>query len=303
MAANYQRYLTPGLPGVEGHPQEAAGARRSASAPYSSWMRGSRPVRESVWDRLAPAYGNVEPDHFAEFAWRLVQLVQVAPAAAVLDLACGAGAVASVVTAAAPSARLAAVDLSADMLRRAADDIFSHRGFGMAAMNAQSLAFRGRVFDMVLCGSALDSFLDPGQAVAEAYRVLRPAGILGLWVAPRWWWQGDARWDWHDHLVADLGVDVGNVPPELGGPRALGELIQAAGFHDMQVRVDVLGLRFPDASGWWRWAWSHGFRQVLERLSCDQLTLYRDTAFEQIGNAGIDGRMEALIATAARPED
>jgi SAM-dependent methyltransferase len=266
-------------------------------------MRGSWPVRESVWDRLAPAYGSVEPDHFAEFARRLVQLVEVDPAAAVLDLACGAGAVASAVTAAAPSAPLVAVDLSVDMLRRAAHDAFHDRGFAMAAMNAQLLAFRDRAFGTVLCGSALDSFLDPAQAVAEAYRVLRPAGLLGLWVAPRWWWQGDPRWDWHDHLIADLGVGLGNVPPDLAGPRAVRELIQAAGFHNVRVRVDVLALHFPDAGGWWRWVWSHGFRQVLESLSTGQLTAYRNTAFEQIGNAGIDGHMEALIATAARPED
>ena len=68
----------------------------------------------------------------------------------------------------------------------------------------------------------------------------------------------------------------------------------------MIVRVDELGLRFNDADQWWQWAWSHGFRQILERLPADQLRVYRKTAFARIGRRGIEGRMQALLATGAR---
>jgi ubiquinone/menaquinone biosynthesis C-methylase UbiE len=72
-----------------------------------------------VWDRLAHAYGRAGPDHFAEFARRLVRLVPLHPDDVVLDLACGAGALASAVASAASPVHLVAVDLSADMARRA----------------------------------------------------------------------------------------------------------------------------------------------------------------------------------------
>jgi SAM-dependent methyltransferase len=244
-----------------------------------------------------------EPEHFSELARRLVPLVPLDTGTVVLDLACGVGALATAVASTAPSARLVAADLSVDMLRRAVLEL-SQRGARcvVAAMDAEQLAFTDRTFGAVLCGSALDSFPDPVRALAEMHRVLRPGGTLGLWVAPAWWWRGDPRWNWHDDLLASLGADVGHVPAALDGPAPLQQMIQAAGFHNVDVRVGELDLCFNDARQWWHWAWSHGFRQVLEQLAADQLATYQETAFEHIGHQGIAGRMEALIAVAARHE-
>jgi SAM-dependent methyltransferase len=255
-----------------------------------------------VWDRLASTYGLAAPDHSSGFARRLVALVPIGPDAVVLDLACGTGALASA-AAPTPSAKLVAVDLSVGMLRRAAAEL-PRRGIrlAVAAMDAQLLAFADRVFSGVLCGSALDSLPDLFRALAEMHRVLRPGGALGLWVSPSWWWQGDSRWDWHDHLLASLGADVGRVPAGLAGPAQLQRMIRAAGFADVRVRVDEFALPFGDADEWWRWVWSHGFRRVLEQLPADRLATYRRTAFERIGDSGTAGRMQALIAVAARDE-
>ena len=86
----------------------------------------------------------------------------------------------------------------------------------------------------------------------------------------------------------------------MAAPAALRHMLRAAGSQDVQVRAEALGLWFPDAETWWRWAWSHGFRQVLERLSADQLGAYREASLTRIGHGGIEARMEALIATAVR---
>jgi SAM-dependent methyltransferase len=270
---------------------------------YPAGVPGRAPAGKSVWDRLASSYGLAGPDHFSEFARRLAALVPIGPDAVVLDLACGTGALASAAARAGPSAQLVAVDLSVDMLGQAAAKL-PRRGvrLAVAAMDAQLLAFADRAFSTVLCGSALDSFPDPFRALAEMHRVLRPGGTLGLWVAPSWWWQGDSRWDWHEHLLASVGVEAGHVPPGLAGPAQLQRMIRAAGFADVRVSVDECALRFRDADEWWRWVWSHGFRQVLEQLPADRLATYRRTAFERIADRGIAGRMEALIAVAGRPE-
>jgi SAM-dependent methyltransferase len=189
------------------------------------------------------------------------------------------------------------------MLGRAAVEVPRHGvRCALAATDAQLLAFTDRAFGMVLCGSALDSFPDPARALAEAHRVLRPGGVLGLWVAPSWWWQGDPRWNWHGDLLAFLGAGVGQVPAGLEGTESLRQMIQAAGFRDVRVHAGQLGLHFEDANQWWQWAWSHGFRQVMERLSASQLAAYRAAAFERIGHGGIEGSMQALTATAARRE-
>jgi SAM-dependent methyltransferase len=233
---------------------------------------------------------------------RLLQLVPIAPGATVLDLACGTGTLARATTLAAPQiARLVAADLSAGMLRRAAAEI-PQPGIrcGVAAMNAQRLAFSDGAFDTVVCGSALDTFADPAKALAETHRVLRPAGNLGLWIAPSWWWQNDPRWDWHEDLLNSLGIDAGRAPASLASPMALRQAIVAAGFRQVSIRTEQLSLHFPDASQWWHWAWSHGSRQILEQLTAGQLAIYRQLAFQHIGRHGIEGRMQVLLATADR---
>jgi O-methyltransferase/aklanonic acid methyltransferase len=228
--------------------------------------------------------------------------VPIKTGATVLDLACGTGTLARAVTLAAPQIRkLVAADLSAGMLRRAAAEIPQPgTDCGVAAMNAHRLAFSDGTFDTVVCGSALDTFADPGKALTETHRVLRPDGNLGLWIAPSWWWQNDPRWAWHDDLLNSLGIDAGQAPASLGSPLALRQTISAAGFHQVSTRTEQLSLRFADASQWWQWAWSHGSRQILEQLSARQLATYRQSVFQRIARHGIEGSMEAVLATADR---
>jgi arsenite methyltransferase len=279
-----------------------AGLASPAAEPYPAQVPDGPATPGSVWDRAAPTYGRAEPDHFSHFALRLIQFVPIEAGATVLDLACGTGVLASAVTLAAPQIwRLVAADLSAGMLRRAAAEIAQHGSrCGVAVMNAQRLAFSDGTFDTVLCGSALDTFADPAKALAETHRVLRPGGNLGLWIAPSWWWQNDPRWNWHDDLLNSLGVDTGRAPASLASPTALRQAILAAGFHQVSIRTEQLSLHFPNASRWWQWIWSHGSRQILEQLTTDQLSVYRQSAFQQIGCYGIEGRMEALLATVDR---
>lgn len=68
---------------------------------------------------------------------------------------------------------------------------------------------------------------------------------------------------------------------------ALRQMIRSAGFCEVHIRVDEFSLRFIDAGEWWHWAWSHGFRQVIEPLTGDQLRVYRETAFRL--SAGVRG--------------
>ena len=276
--------------------------RHRAAGPYPVQVPNEAATPDSVWDRAASTYGRVGPDHFGHFALQLIQFVPIGIGATVLDLACGTGAMASAVSLAAPQVcRLVAADLSSGMLRRAAAEIPQHgTRCGVAAMNAQRLAFSDATFDTVLCGSALDTFANPAKALIEMRRVLRPGGSLGLWIAPSWWWQDDPRWDWHDDLLNSLDAGVGRTPASLGSSVALRQAIVAAGFHEVSIRTEQFSLRFPDAGQWWQWVWSHGSRQILEQLSAGQLAAYRQAAFQRIGRHGIEGRMEAVLATADR---
>ena len=76
------------------------------------------------------------------------------PSAAVLDLACGPGTMASVMARMAPPVDVVAVDLSVGMLHRAAREVTMHRAdrCAAAAMDAHLLGFVDRAFEWSLLG-------------------------------------------------------------------------------------------------------------------------------------------------------
>lgn len=89
----------------------------------------------------------------------------------VLDLACGTANLWPMV------GRYAGVDGSVEMLRAARR---KYPAAALAAADAAALPFGDARFDTVVCASAFHVFPDPGRALGEVRRVLRPGGRLLL---------------------------------------------------------------------------------------------------------------------------
>jgi len=109
---------------------------------------------------------------------RLLDLAEPKTGWTVLDAATGAGHTAA--TLAPHVALVVAGDMTREMLAQAAL-VVRERGLGnirFVRENAQALAYRDRVFDLVTCRVAAHHFPQPGRFVAEAARVLRPGGRL-----------------------------------------------------------------------------------------------------------------------------
>jgi SAM-dependent methyltransferase len=123
------------------------------------------------------------PAFFAEWAPRLVDVAEVGPGQAILDVACGTGVVAR--TAAdrlAGAGRIVGVDLNEAMLtvaRRVRPDLEWRRG------DAGALPFPDASFDRVLCQMALMFFPDRAGTLREMRRVAAPHGIVALLVPGR----------------------------------------------------------------------------------------------------------------------
>ncbi len=111
---------------------------------------------------------------------RLVELVHPQPAWRVLDIATGAGHTALAMSR--HVAHVVASDMIAEMLAETAK-LATSRGLAnveTAEADAERLPFADHSFDAVTCRLAAHHFPEPARFVAEAWRVLKPSGMLGL---------------------------------------------------------------------------------------------------------------------------
>jgi malonyl-CoA O-methyltransferase len=96
----------------------------------------------------------------------------------VLDVGCGPGAGAAALHARFPDAEIVALDLAVPMLRAAARHAGSPPAFARVAGDAQALPIADASVDLVHSSLCLQWCEDPGLALAEFRRVLRPRGLL-----------------------------------------------------------------------------------------------------------------------------
>jgi phosphatidylethanolamine/phosphatidyl-N-methylethanolamine N-methyltransferase len=130
--------------------------------------------------------------------------------------------------------RLIGVDLSAPMLRKAKERVAAQRLTnveGLAVMDAQRLAFRDDIFDLIVAQYVITAVPDPEATLDEFVRVLKPGGEI--------------------ILVNHLGAE--------SGPRAIAEQCFAPLARRLGWRPEF---RFDRLT---RWATTHGGVRLVER--------------------------------------
>ncbi len=98
----------------------------------------------------------------------------------VLDVACGPGTYGRRI--ASPSRTVYGIDISKGMLEQGAAYARREEVTNMQFSRAQveTLPFRDAVFDAAICSGSLHLFQDPGRALAEIGRTLKPAAPLAI---------------------------------------------------------------------------------------------------------------------------
>jgi SAM-dependent methyltransferase len=176
------------------------------------------------------------------YADRLLGAANIAPAATVLDLGCGAGATTLAAARAAAKGTAHGVDLSAAMLRRAAEraaeESLTNVTFEVA--DAQVHGFVEAAYDVVLSRFGVMFFDDPGAAFANIRRAVRPGGGLTFVC-----WQPVTENEWvlvpglaaAQHVALQALTEAGAPGPfAFGDPEVVRTTLTASGWNDVDVR-------------------------------------------------------------------
>jgi demethylmenaquinone methyltransferase/2-methoxy-6-polyprenyl-1,4-benzoquinol methylase len=133
------------------------------------------------FDELAPRWDQMPwpPDTVERVAWFCQRACPV-DTGRVLDVGCGTGLLGKHVLATQDAgSTLVELDFAPSMLAEARRKIGDDRAVAVCA-DAVRLPFRASQFEAVLCFGILPHLGDPGVAVAELWRVVRPGGVLAV---------------------------------------------------------------------------------------------------------------------------
>jgi phosphatidylethanolamine/phosphatidyl-N-methylethanolamine N-methyltransferase len=162
------------------------------------------------------------------------------------------------------SSRVAGIDLSLPMLRKAQARAAAHRLTnvdGLAVMDAQHLGFQDSVFDVVVAQYVITAVPDPEATLDEFVRVLKPGGEIVL----------------VNHLGAEAGL-------RSALERCFAPLARRLGWRPE--------FRWERLAGW---AKRHGDVRVIERRAMPPLGHFSLIRFGRLGRAAAEP-----VATAAR---
>jgi ubiquinone/menaquinone biosynthesis C-methylase UbiE len=264
-------------------------------------------IQRYGWDLAADDYEPLWSAQLAGVHGALLAAAAPAPGERVLDLACGTGQLAF------PAARavgargsVLGVDLSQRMVD-AARRRSQHRrppNTRFLRMDAQRLALPDARFDVALCSLGLMYLPDPGQALREMRRVLRPGGRLALSV-----WGERARCGWaalFEIVDAEVASEVCPLFFGLGREDALARLCIDTGLQQVRQQRLSVALTYADGDEACRaafvggpvaLAWSRFSQAARDRVRArylDGLAAWRD-------GAGYRVPAEFVIATAVLP--
>lgn len=226
-------------------------------------------VERESYDRIAEAWTANVAGMTALYSRRLLDLIVPAAESRLLDLACGAGHMASD-AATRFQCRVMALDVSEGMLARA-------KVAARVCGDAERLPFPDSCFDTVVCGLGVMYFPNTLAALSEIRRVLRPGGIAGfvVWGAPqrvaclriaitaiaeataripgRWLVRLPVIGERILYRAIEEQVPgFGPSPFRFARPGKLRLLLEQAGFQDVYTAEDTVVWRYSSFDAFWR---------------------------------------------------
>jgi SAM-dependent methyltransferase len=235
------------------------------------WGASYRLVAAEKWKAKSAAMGRPVTEALVEYAGPR-------PGMEVLDLASGTGEPAiSLASRVGPDGHVAALDLSADLLK-IAEERARQRGltnFSARQADAHDLPFPDASFDLVTCRFGVMFFADCDLALRETHRVLKPGGracflAWGPFDQPYW---SSTMGIVHKHVGGPIMAPGGPNMFRFAEPGSLSGALRRAGFHDVQEETRTLPWTWPGSvEEVWEYAQSVStpFRPLLERVAAER---------------------------------
>ena len=205
-----------------------------------------RAFEHARWQRAAPAYGGSFAGATRPFAEALLDAAAVRAGTRVLDLACGPGVVTG--AAAQRGAVTCGLDFSPAMLdvARAA-----HPSVEFVEGDAEAPPLPDAAFQAVVSNFGIHHVPRPALALAAAHRLLAEGGRVAFtfWAEPA----ENIAWKLLFDAVRRCGDPAASTAPSPGGgfgtPRQCLDALAAAGFADVEARLERRVWRHADAGG------------------------------------------------------
>ena len=213
-------------------------------------IRLQRTEVAAAYDQGVDAYVALWSPVILPAARAVVAALDLGPAARVLDVGTGSGALEPSIRAAATDGTIVGLDASPEMLRRCRSDT----GIPVICCDAQSLPIRDAAVDAVILAFVLFHLSDPARAVAEAARVLAAGGRVGTatWARDDSM-EADAVWD---ETLTEAGappLPASRVDTGLDDEDAISRLLAGAGRRPARIWREPLRHRW-DPPTYYRFA-------------------------------------------------
>jgi SAM-dependent methyltransferase len=211
-----------------------------------------------MWNSVADAWEHHAAfldEHLGAATALLLDAAGVQPGSSVLDVACGAGSagIAAAVRVG-EGGRVVLSDVAPAMVAAA-----GRRGTGLAQVSTlvcdqTAIDTPDKSFDAVICRHGLMFVVPPGDAVAEARRVLRDGGRYAAMT-----WDARAANAWLGLIFDAIGEQFGVEFPPPGGPSPfalcdpdlLSAALTAGGLQDVEVTRVATPMHGPSLQAWW----------------------------------------------------
>ena len=201
----------------------------------------------------------------------LIDLIAPRSGEAILEVGCGAGSLVRLLAQRLGDANpITGADVNPFLLREAAQLAEAEGLAGLIRFtegNAEALPFADEAFDCVYSVTVFEE-CDAGRAIAEALRVVRPGGRVGLVVRaldmPQWW-----NLALPEPILHRVSMPPQSVAPAGVADRSLYRRMHEAGFVDLVCFPSLVTLDRPGGP-----IWRNREDHVLSQLSLEELRLW-----------------------------